>query len=224
MRVVLIPVKKLVQAKRRMAPWLSRRERIGLVWAMLEDVGRALARAGTPDKVVVAGCDPEVAAYAARRRWGFIREQRQSSESRSVDQSTVLLCQQGATCILRVPLDVPLIQGRDVDILLGRPLACPAALLVPSRDGRGTNALLRVPPDAFPSRFGRDSLRRHLAEAHRARVPATVLPNPRFGLDLDGPEDLIRFWQTEGGAATRNFLAESGLITRLAERVRSSHE
>ena len=99
-----------------------------------------------------------------------------------------------------------------------RPLAAPAALLMASRDGRGTNALLRMPPDAFPSRFGRDSLRRHLAEARRARVPATVLSNPRFGLDLDGPADLVRFWNREGGAATRSYLAGSGVITRLAEK------
>ncbi|MDE2927297.1 MAG: 2-phospho-L-lactate guanylyltransferase [Acidobacteriota bacterium] len=223
MNVVLLPVKELAQAKRRMAPWLSRRERAGLVRAMLEDVGRALASARLPDKVVVAGRDPELAAYAERRRWEFIREWSQTSESRSVDESAIALRQQGATSVLRVPLDVPLIEGRDVDTLLGRPLAAPAALLVPSRDGRGTNALLRMPPDAFPSRFGRDSLRRHLAEARRARVDATVLSNPRFGLDLDGPEDLVRFWQGKGGAATRGYLAESGLAARLAGKGWSLH-
>ena len=216
MKVVLLPVKELAQAKRRMSPWLSRRERMGLVRAMLKDVGRALAGAKTPAQVVVAGRDPELAAYAARRRWEFIRERSQVSESRSVDESAAALRRQGATSVLRVPVDVPLIEARDVDALLGRPLAAPGALLVPSRDGRGTNALLRMPPDAFPSRFGRDSLRRHLAEARRARVDATVLLNPRFGLDLDGPEDLVRFWQGKGGAATRNYLAESGLAARLA--------
>lgn len=209
-----------------MAPWLSRRERIGLVRVMLEDVGRALAGAKMPDRVVVAGRDPELAAYAARRRWEFIRERSQTSESRSVDESAVALRRQGATCVLRVPVDVPLIEGRDVDALLSCPLAAPAALLVPSRDGRGTNALLRMPPDAFPSRFGQDSLRRHLAEARRAGVDATVLSNPRFGLDLDGPEDLVRFWRGEGGPATRNYLADSGLVARLrlAEKGWSLHE
>ncbi|MCY3776074.1 MAG: 2-phospho-L-lactate guanylyltransferase [Candidatus Aminicenantes bacterium] len=224
MKVVLLPVKELAQAKRRMAPWLSRRERAGLVWAMLEDVGRALASAKLADKVVVAGRDPELAAYADRRRWDFIRERSQTSESRSVDESAVALRQQGATSVLRVPVDVPLIEGRDVDALLGRPLAAPAALLVPSRDGRGTNALLRMPPDAFPSRFGRDSLRRHLAAARRARVDATVFSNPRFGLDLDGPEDLVRFWQGKGGAATRSYLAGSGLAARLAGKGWGLHE
>lgn len=224
MKVVLLPVKELAQAKRRMAPILSRRERMGLVWAMLEDVGGALAGAGTVDKVVVVGRDPELGAYAADRRWEFIRERRQISESRSVDECVVRLRREGATCVLRVPLDVPLIQGRDVDALLGRVLAAPAALMVPSRDGRGTNALLRMPPDAFPSRFGRDSLRRHLAEARRARVPAAVLRNPRFGLDLDGPEDLIRFWNRGGGAATRNYLAAKGLVARLAEQGWNLHE
>ena len=224
MKIVLIPVKELARAKCRMAPWLSGRERIGLVRAMLEDVGSALARAAAPDGVVVAGRDPELADFAARRRWGFIRERSQFSESRSVDESSFALRRQGATCVLRVPLDVPLIEGGDVDALLGRPLAAPAALLVPSRNGRGTNALMRMPPDAFPSRFGRDSLRRHLAEARRAQVPATVVPNPRFGLDLDGPEDLLRFWHREGGPATRNYLADSGLVTRLVEKGWNLHE
>ena len=107
MKVVLVPVKELAHAKRRMAPWLSRRERMGLAWAMLEDVGRALAGARTPDKVVVAGRDPELAAFAARRRWEFVRERRQSSESRSVDECAARLRRQGAACVLRVPLDVP---------------------------------------------------------------------------------------------------------------------
>jgi len=191
---------------------------MGLVRAMLEDVGRALAGAGTVDRVVLAGRDVELAAAARRQNWEFIRERRQFSESRSVDECAARLRREGATCVLRVPLDVPLIQGTDVDALLSRPLAPPAALLVPSRDGRGTNALLRMPPDAFPARFGRDSLRRHLAEARRAGTPAAVLWNRRFGLDLDGPEDLVRFWNRGGGAATRRFLAGNGLVDRLADQ------
>ena len=224
MKVVLIPVKELAHAKRRMAPCLSRGERVGLAWAMLEDVGRALAVAATVDKVVVAGRDPELAAFAAQRRWEFIPERRQSSESRSVDECAAKLRKEGATCVLRVPLDVPLIQGRDVDTLLSRVLAPPAALVVPSRDGRGTNALLRMPPDAFPSRFGRDSLRRHLAEARRAGISAEVLRNRRFGLDLDGPEDLVRFWNRGGGTATRRYLAKHGLVARLAAQGWNGHE
>jgi len=63
-------------------------------------------------------------------------------------------------------------------------------ILVPSRDGTGTNAILRRPPDIFPSQFGPGSFARHLAAARAAGISWRILENPRIALDLDDPDDL----------------------------------
>ncbi len=44
----------------------------------------------------------------------------------------------------------------------------PSVVIVPSHDGTGTNALLRSPPDLFPSHFGPESFALHLKEAETA--------------------------------------------------------
>ena len=189
-----------------------------MIWAMFEDVGRALADSYFVDKVVVASVDHKAVEYAESRGWGSILEKEQISESQSVDKGVAVLRQEGALCVLRVPLDVPLIEGQDVDSLLGRLLTPPEAVLVPSWSGRGTNALLRTPPDAFPSCFGKDSLDKHLRVARQAGVSVTIVRNPRFALDLDNPTDLLRFWIRGQGTATARFLARRKVIGRLTSQ------
>jgi 2-phospho-L-lactate guanylyltransferase len=62
---------------------------------------------------------------------------------------------------------------------------------VPSRDGTGTNALLRSPPTLFPSHFGPNSFALHSDEAERSRARVRIIRNPRIALDIDEPDDLV---------------------------------
>jgi len=56
--------------------------------------------------------------------------------------------------LLRLPIDIPLATARDIDALFANMQDAPATVIVPSRDGTGTNALLRSPPTLFRSHFG----------------------------------------------------------------------
>lgn len=193
MKVVLLPLKDPAQAKQRLACRLSSGERQQLAWAMLEDVAQALRQAREPDQVVVVSSCPPILSYAERNHWRVIPESRQISESHSVDRSCQLLRQSGVTTVLRIPGDIPLLQGQDLDRLLSCELKPPSAILVPSRDGTGTNALLRNPPDAFPSHFGENSLALHQQEAKRHGVELKILHIPRISFDLDELDDLLSF-------------------------------
>ena len=221
--VVLLPVKDPGQAKQRLAGLLSPGERAQLVWAMLEDVGAAVRGCRFADRVVVVARDPEVAAYAAGNGWEVFRETEQISESRSVDWASRRLEEQGAEAVLRLPVDIPLVQASDLDALLDPAARGPAAVLVPSHDGLGTNALLRSPPLIFPSRFGADSLQEHLREARLRGVQVRVKKMPRLALDLDLASDLVRFRSLGKGTATQALLQRLGVGERLADLNRGAH-
>lgn len=223
MRVVLLPVKDPQRSKQRLDGLLSPGERIELVWAMLEDVGAAVRGCRLADRVVVVARDPDVAGYAVGNGWEVFREIDQVSESRSVDWASRRLQEQGAEAVLRLPVDVPLVQARDLDALLDPVARGPAAVLVPSHDGLGTNALLRSPPLMFPSRFGAGSLQKHLREARSRGVRVRVRKMPRLALDLDLASDLLRFHGLGEGTATRALLQRLGVGERLADLNRGAH-
>lgn len=219
MKAVLLPVKDPANAKQRLAPLLSPKERRDLVWVMLEEIGAALTASKAADRIVLVGHDPAILRYGLRQGWGVIHESEQVSQGHSVDRASSLLRQQGAEVVLCVPGDTPLLQASDVDLLLNRRIPSPGALLVPSRDRSGTNALLRIPPDAFPSRFGKNSLRLHKREADSAGVTFEVIDNSRMALDLDEVADLVYFvelHQNHQETLTFKAMKEMGLVQRLA--------
>jgi len=214
LKAVLIPAKRVGSAKQRLASSLSPQQRAEMIWVMLGDVAAAVNGATAPDRIVLISSDPELLGQARVHGWEAIEEEAQVSESQSVDYASTMLKAAGVGVVLRIPLDVPLIRSQDVDQLMDGEVGSPNALLVPSRDGRGTNALLRRPPDAFPSRFGPGSLANHRREAARAGVPLTIVENVRIGLDLDEMADLTDFWSLGRNTATGRYLAATGILTR----------
>jgi 2-phospho-L-lactate guanylyltransferase len=203
MRALLIPVKDSATAKTRLAGLLSREERVRLAWAMFEDVSRAVSATTRPDLVVLVSSFERAIEYARSLGWEVLVERSQQSESASVDWASRVLAERGFDTVMRLPADLPLIQARDVDELISIELRAPAAVLVPSREGTGTNAIIRMPPDLFPSRFGPNSLRLHKREAARVGVVCLVVNNERIALDIDEPSDLKLLLQL--GVSTKTY-------------------
>ena len=211
---LLIPIKAPARVKTRLADVLTLEERQRLVWAMFEDVCSAAAAAALPDAVFLVTSYERAIERARHVGFGAIVETGQDSESASVDYASRLLAEQGFDAVLRLPADVPLVRAEDIDQLLAIDRAPPAALLVPSLEGTGTNALLRTPPDLFPSRFGPDSLALHCEEAARAGVDIFLVQNRRIALDLDEARDLEAFLAAGSDTRTSRFLHEIGVKER----------
>ncbi len=218
MKVVLLPLKDPAQAKQRLAGHLSPQERQALAWAMLEDVTAAVGAATVPEQVVLVTSCQTGLRHAQQNSWQVIEENQQISESHSVDRSCQILQQQGASVVLRLPTDIPLLQPEDIDSLLDLELQPPSALIVPSRDGTGTNALLRTPPSAFPSRFGENSVVLHQLEARHHQVELKILENPRIAFDLDELSDLLCFSQLESNTHTCQILKQFESLAGLMDR------
>ena len=168
MRALLLPVKDLRNAKKRLIGALSPEERFALAEAMLADTFRAVKAIRCAEKVFVVTNYQPAMHLAEENRWEILREEQQLSESHSVDAASRICEQRGVTGLLRLPLDLPLIQSSDIDELLAVSCPGPSLLIVPSRDGTGTNAILRTPPTLFPSHFGAGSFAKRV---HGSRIP-----------------------------------------------------
>ena len=211
MKAILIPVKEFREAKKRLAPHFSSADRAALAEAMCEDFFEVVAAIHCVERVFVVSKEPGALVRARNRGWETILETLQISESDSVDAASQYCAAQGVKALLRLPIDIPLAETRDIEDIFERLDASPAAVLVPSRDGSGTNALLRMPPALFPSHFGPNSFALHLAEAKRCGARTCVLRNARLELDIDELEDLRSVSMfLRPSSATARWLAERG--------------
>jgi 2-phospho-L-lactate guanylyltransferase len=215
MRALLLPVKDLNNAKQRLDGVLTPEERFGLAEAMLKDTLRAVQGVKRAEKIfVVTNYGPAI-RLAEENGWEILREERQISESDSVDAASRLSELRGVTGLLRVPLDVPLVQASDIDDLLAVECEEPALVIVPSRDGLGTNAILRMPPALFPSHFGMGSFAKHVGEAERIGAQVIIRRSPRLEMDVDDEADLRALLKNElSGTETGQWLRESGVEAR----------
>jgi 2-phospho-L-lactate guanylyltransferase len=190
LRAIVIPVKAFTDAKSRLTRCLSAQARAHLAAAMCADVFDAVAAVRSVERVIVVTNEPLAIAASRQQGWDVLVEQRQISESASVDMASRYCEANGFEAVLRLPADIPLLRGSDIEVLFAAHEHSPGCIIVPSRDGTGTNALLRSPPTAFASHFGKDSFVKHLAAARAADIPATVIRNSHIELDVDEAADL----------------------------------
>lgn len=215
MRALLLPIKDLKNAKQRLAGVLNPEERLGLAQAMMEDTLRAVRGVRRTETIfLVTNYEPAI-AIAEECSWEILREGRQIGESDSVDAASRICQERGVTGLLRLPLDLPLVQAGDIDGLLRTECELPGMVIVPSRDGTGTNAILRMPPTLFQSHFGPGSFAKHCREAEQAGARVIVRRNMRIEMDVDDETDLRALLRKDlSGTETGKWLEESGVAAR----------
>jgi 2-phospho-L-lactate guanylyltransferase len=222
MRALLLPIKDLRNAKKRLIGVLTPDERFGLAQAMLADTIRAVQGVRRADKIFVVTNYAPAMHIAEENGWEILREDHQISESDSVDAASCLCELRGVTGLLRVPLDVPLVQAGDIDDLLAVKCEAPALVIVPSRDGMGTNAILRMPPALFPSHFGMGSFVKHVGEAERIGAQVILRRSVRLEMDVDDEADLRVLLKNDlNGTETGRWLRESGVETRFRSHLKA---
>ncbi len=222
MRALLLPVKDLNNAKKRLIGVLTPEERFALADAMLADTIRAVRGVRCAERIFVVTNYQPVMQLAEENQWEILREEQQISESDSVDAASQICQQLSVTGLLRLPLDLPLMQSSDIDELLTVECQAPALVIVPSRDGTGTNAMMRTPPTLFPSHFGSGSFAKHLAEAERAHARVMVRRNARLEMDVDDEADLRALLEHHlSGTETGRWLRASGVEARFLPNMRA---
>ena len=103
---------------------------------------------------------------------------------------TTRAIEQGATSVLIVLSDLPLLAAEEIDSLFAGLPSGPHVRLARSHEGLGTNALLRTPPTVISTRFGGRSFFDHLAAAADAGVSHSEVDLPGLSFDIDTIDDL----------------------------------
>ena len=184
----LVPIKAFAAAKGRLAPVLDADGRVRLVRSMAAHVLEACA----PLPVVVACDDRDVAAFA-EEHGATVSWTPGLGLNGAVEATVAHLAGLGAQYVTIVHADLPLCEA------IGTLEHTDGVTLAPDRHRRGTN-LLRIPAaSGFSTRFGRDSLRRHLDECERHGLEATVLDRDDLAFDVDVPADLDELRTRHGG-------------------------
>jgi 2-phospho-L-lactate/phosphoenolpyruvate guanylyltransferase len=214
--LAILPIKSFDEAKQRLGEALDRNTRRVLAEAMFTDVLIALRRSTLTDAVLVVTSDRGAQRIAAGYG-AMVLEDDQEGHNAAASHGVGRALELGATRVLLVPGDCPLMDPTEVDGLIDRHPPRRSAVIVPDRHGSGTNALLLAPPDAMAPSFGPDSRYRHERLARAARLESRTVEVGSLGLDVDTPEDLAAVEATlaasVGGAAhTRGMLRQLARI------------
>jgi 2-phospho-L-lactate guanylyltransferase len=186
----VLPVKRFAAAKQRLAPGMGATHRVELAAAMLEDVLEAIGAARSIERTVVVTSEPQAEKRARAAGAELVPDPDAGGHSGAALAGIARAREQGAECVILLPIDCPLLAPRELERLLtGMPERY--AAIVPDRHGTGTNALALAPPDAIQPSFGEGSCARHVAAAREAGVPFAVEELPSLALDLDTPADVV---------------------------------
>jgi 2-phospho-L-lactate guanylyltransferase len=190
MRFALLPCKPLAVAKSRLAPHIGDVDRRALCRAMFHDVLECLCQAQHVDRVAVVTADPSLLDLAQRARALAVDEVHPRGLNAAVALGTALCVENGASSVLVVLSDLPLLAAEEIDSLFADLPSGPHVRLARSHEGLGTNALLRTPPTVISTRFGGRSFFDHLAAAADAGVSHSEVDLPGLSFDIDTIDDL----------------------------------
>ena len=214
MHAIVLPVKRLEEAKIRLDPVLAPMERAALTLAMLEDVlDAALAVPGW--ETWVLSPDEAVLEVAAGRGARPITED-EPPLAEAVRQAEAEADGRGADALAVLLPDTPLMTAAALTRALH---TLGSVVVAPATDERGTNLLVRRPPRAIAAHFGPDSYRRHLEAAAEADLPIAVVERPELAFDLDAPNDILTVLQNPRATRTQAVLRDLRIDERMGTRV-----
>jgi 2-phospho-L-lactate guanylyltransferase len=192
----LVPIRSLAGGKARLGGAIDAEEREELLVGMLRQTVELLVRWPACRTVHVVSADPRALAVASETGAHALP---QSGEGLNAGLRLGLeaAADAGATAVMILPADLPLLATSSLDRLLdaadaalaagsGRPLV----VIAPSDARGGTNALLLSPPDVITPSFGAASFEAHARAAAAADATLQLVTDPGLGFDLDTPEDL----------------------------------
>lgn len=170
--------------------------RAGLTLYMMGRVISALKEAQVEAVCVVS--PDRLVLQKAQEKGASILLQRGEGLNPALEEGRRWAVERGASELLVLPADLPLLIAEDVRSVIDCEKGEPAVAISPDASHTGTNALLLRPPDAIPFAYGPDSFEIHQRAARERNVEISVVEQTHLSFDLDTREDFAHFRALEG--------------------------
>ena len=216
----IVPVKTFDKAKQRLANVLSEEERRALMLAMARDVLTCLSTTSGLTGILIVSRAPEADALAQTFGTERFAESPEANLPEALEQATQhLMTHFDAKGVMVVPADVPGIEANELTAILQDHQEI---TLLPDAEHIGTNGLICSPPLRMPYIFDGKSFKPHVDGAFAVGVTPKVVPNTRFTLDVDTPDDLMAVLDHAPDSQTSNYLNKSGIAARVKSHLQDS--
>ena len=204
--LAIVPVKILEKVKSRLSKILTLEQRKDLSLAMFKDVLETLASANMLSSIVVVSKDSEIADISSQAGAEVFSETSYPGLNASLNEALSSLGSRTNDGIVVFPSDIPLLRVRDVHTVLNQTNEERRAVLVPSRDGDGTNCISLSENHNFRFDYGKNSYLRHKKQAFRLDLDVIELQIENIAYDVDQPNDLLGLVDKKPGDNTLDFL------------------
>ncbi len=216
---LIIPVKKINDAKFRLKSLLNHNQRKQLFLAMLEDVLSAVKSIPEIENISLATICPTAIKIGKKYNASILDTFLDEGQTEAIKKSAKTLDKNGIKNMLLLPADVPLITETEIRKVIEAHKSHPMMTIVPARDKRGSNCIALSPPTAVPLSFGPNSYFPHIELARNSELKLNSISLPGIGLDIDTPSDLKELCKKPIRTRAQKFLNDQKIVEQLMKEV-----
>ena len=215
---VVIPVKKINNAKCRLKSVLSPVQRSEFFAMMLEDVLSILKDVPEIENVSIATVCTKAIKIAKKYDASILNTHYDEGQTSAITVSARTLEKNGVKKMLMLPGDIPLVKENEISKLINVHKSEPMMTIVPSRDKKGSNCIALSPPTAMPLSFGPNSYFPHIETARSLGLKINSIPLSGIGLDIDTPADLKELCKKPIRTKAQNFLNRQNILGKILNK------
>ena len=191
----IVPVKTFSTAKKRLCVQQSHKEKICNL--MLQEVLDTISKSKLIDKIILVSKDET--ALKLGKTFGAVEIfDDESGVNNAIHSADQYISDKEFDCSIIFPQDIPIMKSVDIDNLLGFVKYGSSAIIVPSRQFNGTNALVRCPANLMDTRYDMGSYTFQIDAALTKTKNVSVALIRRIMLDIDDEYDLAFMLKQNG--------------------------
>ena len=184
----IIPVKTFSNAKTRLKLPPNKVEELCKI--MLEEILQVISISPKIEKIILITKEKKAIEIGKKFNTITIIDTKEESVNQAVSLADKYLLENNFNASIVFPQDIPCIKTQDIDFMLKYQMHPNFAIIVPSRNFDGTNALVRMPIDIMKTHYDNDSYRNHMKTAKEHTLNVAMVFVKRIMLDIDNQEDL----------------------------------